>query len=87
MCQAAGDCARFAGLPEAINKGQYLIPRLTRERRRQVIVGPIQLRGAEIAPRLLHRLLNDVGDNPDQLPILQHALLRTWEYWQTHSSL
>ena len=28
------------------------------------------------------RLLNDVGDDPDQLPILQHALLRTWACWQ-----
>ncbi len=30
------------------------------------------------------RLLNDVGDDPDQLPILQHALMRTWDYWETH---
>ena len=34
--------------------------------------------GAEIAPVLLTRLVNDVGDNPDQLSILQHALNRTW---------
>jgi hypothetical protein len=27
---------------------------------------------------LVQRLLNDVGDDPDQLPILQHALMRTW---------
>ena len=32
-----------------------------------------------MTPRLVNRLLNDVGDNPDQLPILQHALMRTWE--------
>lgn len=76
-----GDCARFSGFPEAINKGQYLVPRLTREQRRSAIVGPIELRGAQIMPRLLHRLLNDVGDNPDQLPIMQHALMRTWDYW------
>jgi hypothetical protein len=25
-----------------------------------------------------------VGDNPDQLPILQHALMRTWDHWKTH---
>src|SRR6202023_3186202 len=34
-----------------------------------------------IAPRLVTRLLNDVGDDPDQLPVLQHALLRTWDLW------
>ncbi|MDQ3581702.1 MAG: ATP-binding protein, partial [Pseudomonadota bacterium] len=34
--------------------------------------------GAAITPQLVQRLLNDVGDDPDQLPILQHALMRTW---------
>src|SRR6185295_397560 len=40
--------------------------------------------GAEISPRLVLRLLNDGGDDPDQLPILQHAMMRTWEYWSEH---
>ena len=39
-------------------------------------------RAREIAPVLLTRLVNDVGDNPDQLSILQHALNRTWARWQ-----
>jgi hypothetical protein len=30
---------------------------------------------------LIKRLLSDIGDNQDQLPILQHALMRTWDYW------
>ena len=74
-----GDCAQFWDLPEAINDGQYLIPRLTREQRREVITGPVAVGGAVITPRLVNRLLNDVGDDPDQLPILQHALMRTWD--------
>ncbi len=77
-----GDCTEFPGLPEAINNGQYLIPRMNREELRQAITGPIAVGGAEISPRLLSQLLNDVGENPDQLPILQHALMRTWDYWQ-----
>lgn len=76
-----GDCTEFRGLPEAINDGQYLIPRMTREERKAAITGPIAVGGAEISQSLLTRLLNDVGDNPDQLPILQHALMRTWDYW------
>jgi hypothetical protein len=32
---------------------------------------------------LLTRPVNDVGDNPDQLSILQHALNRTWSEWRT----
>jgi tetratricopeptide (TPR) repeat protein/energy-coupling factor transporter ATP-binding protein EcfA2 len=77
-----GDCARFPGLPEAVNEGQYLVPRLTREERRSAISGPIAVGGGAISPVLLTRLVNDVGDNPDQLSILQHALNRTWAEWQ-----
>lgn len=76
-----GECARFHGLPEAINDGQYLIPRLTREQRREAITGPAAVCGVSLAPTLANRLLNDVGDNPDQLPLLQHALMRTWDLW------
>ncbi len=77
-----GDCAEFAGLPEAISEGEYLVPRLTREERRAAIVGPVGVGGADISPVLLTRLVNDVGDNPDQLSILQHALNRIWARWQ-----
>jgi WD40 repeat protein len=77
-----GDCTEFRGLPEAINEGQYLVPRMTRDERRDAITGPVAVGGATISPRLLNQLLNDVGDNPDQLPILQHALMRTWDVWK-----
>ncbi|UCE63021.1 MAG: ATP-binding protein [Nitrospirota bacterium] len=77
-----GDCPQFPGLAEAINAGQYLVPRMTRDERRAAISGPVGVRGAEMAPVLLTRLVNDVGDNPDQLSILQHALNRTWAAWQ-----
>jgi uncharacterized RDD family membrane protein YckC len=77
-----GDCAQFYGLPEAINEGQYLVPRMTRQERRAAIEGPIAVAGAEISPVLLTRLVNDTGDNPDQLSILQHALNRTWAHWE-----
>lgn len=79
-----GDCSQFTGLPEAINDGQYLIPRMSRDERQAAIVGPIAVGSGEISAPLVSRLLNDVGDSPDQLPILQHALMRTWDYWAGH---
>jgi energy-coupling factor transporter ATP-binding protein EcfA2 len=79
-----GNCTELPGLAEAVNNGQYLVPRMTREERRAAIVGPVAVGGATIAPRLVLRLLNDMGDDPDQLPILQHALMRTWDYWSGH---
>jgi hypothetical protein len=82
-----GDCARFRDLPEILNDGQYLIPRLNRDQRRSAIEGPIAVSGATIAPRLTQRLLNDAGEDPDVLPVLQHALMRTWDAWKSAGTL
>ena len=73
-----GECDAFQGLPEAMNKSQYLVPRLTRQQRREAILGPTRLAGADITPRLMDRLLNDSQEAKDDLPVLQHALMRTW---------
>jgi len=77
-----GDCDRFLGLPEAMNRSQYLVPRLSRQQRREAIEGPVRLYGQEIASRLTDRLLNESIDTRDDLPVLQHALMRTWDNWQ-----
>jgi len=76
-----GDCDRFQGLPEAMNCGQHLVPRLTRDQRREAIDGPVRLAGATISLRLLDYLLNENLGTRDDLPILQHALMRTWDAW------
>jgi uncharacterized RDD family membrane protein YckC/energy-coupling factor transporter ATP-binding protein EcfA2 len=81
-----GDCAQFHDLPEAINQGQFLVPRMTRDERRQAIAGPVAVAGGELDPALLSRLINDVGDNPDQLSILQHAVNRMWAHWESQGA-
>jgi energy-coupling factor transporter ATP-binding protein EcfA2 len=76
-----GDCVQYPGLTEAINDGQYLVPRVGRDALRMAITGPVAVGGGTITPRLVLRLLNDIGDDHDQLPVLQHALMRTWDCW------
>jgi hypothetical protein len=76
-----GECSVFSGLTQKINSSNYLIPQLTREQKKLVVEGPIKVAGGHISKRLVKRLLNDIGNNHDQLPILQHALMRTWDYW------
>ncbi|MEM9455016.1 MAG: AAA family ATPase [Myxococcota bacterium] len=76
-----GQCAEIPGLAEAINDGQYLVPRMARDDYREAIAGPVKIRGGTIAPRLVEQLLDQIGTSQDQLPVLQHALMRTWEYW------
>ncbi|OFX83938.1 MAG: hypothetical protein A2W99_03730 [Bacteroidetes bacterium GWF2_33_16] len=80
-----GECSQFHELTELINDSNYLVPQMTREDFRMAVEGPVAVGGAEIEPQLVQSLLNEVGDNPDQLPILQHALMRTWDYWTEHS--
>lgn len=76
-----GDCAKFPGLTQMINQSNYLVPQMSRDQKRMAIEGPIAVGGGKISNRLVKRLLNEVGENQDQLPILQHALMRTWDYW------
>src|ERR1035441_5839304 len=77
-----GDCCQFPGLPEALNRSQYLIPRMTREQVRDAIVKPLHLVDARMSPRLVERLLNELGDDTGQLPVLQHALNRTFHEFE-----
>lgn len=74
-------CSVFPHLTDEINKSNYLVPQMSREQRKMVIEGPVAVGGGKISQRLVTRLLNDMGKNQDQLPILQHALMRTWDYW------
>ncbi len=76
-----GDCMDFRGLPEAVNAGLYLVGRMTRDGLRAALTGPVAVAGGTIAPRLVTRILNDLGDDHDQLPLVQHAMMRTWEFW------
>jgi tetratricopeptide (TPR) repeat protein/energy-coupling factor transporter ATP-binding protein EcfA2 len=71
----------FNGLPEAVNGNLYLVPRLDRQQYEDAVKGPIKLYGRDSTPRLLKRVVNDLGGETDQLPVMQHALMRTWENW------
>ncbi len=76
-----GNCSVFPHLTDIINKSNYLVPQMTRAQKKLVIQGPIAVAGGRISRRLIKQLLSDVGNNQDQLPILQHVLMRTWDYW------
>lgn len=75
-----GDCAQFYGLPEAMNKSQYLVPKLNRLQLKNAIEGPAKLYNGKINPALTSRLLNELMQVKDQLPLMQHALMRIWDF-------
>ena len=73
-----GQCASFRGLPESIGFSQFFVPRLKRDQLRRVIAEPARLSGSTISSRLVERLIYDLSEGIDQLPILQHALSQIW---------
>ena len=73
-----GQCSAFRGLPEYIGFSQFFVPRLKRKDLKQVIEEPALLSGIRISQRLIERLVFDIAEGVDQLPILQHALSRIW---------
>ncbi|MBS0166687.1 MAG: PAS domain S-box protein [Nitrospira sp.] len=72
-----GNCVTFFGLPEAINHGIYLTPRLGPDQLKSIIASPLALVGGDIDPLLVSKLVNSLGGE-DELPIMEHALLRMW---------
>jgi WD40 repeat protein len=71
-----GECAQFPELPERMSESIYLVPRLRRDQLQEAITAPS---GGRIEPAVVQRLLSEVGNDPDQLPRLQHLLGRMWD--------
>jgi len=74
-----GQCSAFRGLPEFIGFSQFFVPRLQRKELLQVIEEPAILSGNRISKRLVDRLIYDLEDTEDHLPILQHVLKEIWK--------
>lgn len=70
-----GDCSQFAGLTEAIDHAQYPLERIAQLDLISAILEPARIYGGDIARELAERLIADAGDRPNQLPLIQHALM------------
>ena len=73
-----GQCAAFRGLPEFIGFSQFFVPRLKRKEMVQVVKEPAALHGDKISDRLVERVVYDLGEGIDQLPVLEHAMNEVW---------
>ncbi len=79
-----GQCEVFPALAEAVSNSQFLVPVLDEHQKEDAIRRPGQsVPGTayppfEIDPALVRMIINDSGDQMDQLPLMQHSLMRTW---------
>lgn len=81
--ESLDECVAHEGLTVAINKGFFQVPHLTREQLRETIELPAKVCKGEVEPQLVERLLADIDkmgktNRPDQLPLLQYALVQMW---------
>lgn len=74
-------CTELEGLIEAINEGSFFIPRMRKSDLRDAIVKPIKECGGEISEDMVGRLSHELENKPEQLLVMQHALMRAWDYW------
>ena len=74
-------CSLYRSLAEKMNRSKYLLTPMTRAALSKAIIGPIHLAGARVESGFEEYLLDDLEEVEIQLPMLQHALKRTWEFW------
>ncbi|MBV8556855.1 MAG: SUMF1/EgtB/PvdO family nonheme iron enzyme, partial [Planctomycetaceae bacterium] len=66
-------------LSDDVQRGLVNVGAMTRDERRSAIEGPARRVRLEFEPGLVDRLLDDVGDEPGDLPLLEFALTELWE--------
>ncbi|MGO9740554.1 MAG: hypothetical protein ACLPN5_03380 [Roseiarcus sp.] len=74
-----GQCARFDGLAETINRTQYLVPRMDDDALLRAVRMPAKLYGGEVEEPIARKLIAGVRGREDELPLLQHGLMLMWE--------
>ncbi|MGC9343989.1 MAG: WD40 repeat domain-containing protein, partial [Bacteroidales bacterium] len=77
-----GECSQFSEFTGILNSSSYLLPRMGKEELRKAIEGPLKVTGCDWDQRLVERISNDLKDRHDQLPVLQHVLMRSFEAWK-----
>ena len=68
----------YRPLAEAIQRGRFILGPMSRAELQQAIEEPARARGVLFEPGLVERLLDDVADEPGNLPLLQFTLTQLW---------
>ena len=74
-----GECVGWPNLAGAVNRAQYLLPPMDPIALRYAICRPGELYQGQVDPKLADRTIADVQGAQDQLPLIQHGLMRLWD--------
>jgi class 3 adenylate cyclase len=74
---------------DALQEASLLMGPMTRQELHQAIKKPAEMQGAAFEAGLVERILDDVGEKPGNLPLLEFTLTQLWERqmdgWLTHA--
>ena len=75
---------------DVLQEASLLMGRMTRQELHMAIERPAEMQGVAFEPGLVERILDDVGDKPGNLPLLEFTLTLLWEQqtdgWLTHAN-
>jgi WD40 repeat protein/serine/threonine protein kinase len=74
-----GQALTFPPFAELLAEDNFLLGPMSRRELSQAIINPAQLLGVSFESGLVERILQDVGDEPGNLPLLEFALTLLWE--------
>jgi WD40 repeat protein/DNA-binding winged helix-turn-helix (wHTH) protein len=74
-----GHCLEHAELSRCLETNLYNVPRMRPEQLRETIEKRLQLAGGDAEAGLISTLLEDVGIEPGNLALMEHALGQLWE--------
>jgi len=85
-----GQALSYRPFADLLQRASLMMGPMTRDELRAAIVRPAEEQGAALEPGLVERLLDDVSEEPGNLPLLEFALTLLWERldagWMTHAA-
>jgi energy-coupling factor transporter ATP-binding protein EcfA2 len=74
-----GNSLTYRPLADALQDANLVLGPMTRQELRQAIENPAAKQGLTFEPGLVERILDDVGSEPGNLPLLEFALTSLWK--------
>ncbi|MFA4829633.1 MAG: PAS domain S-box protein [Thermodesulfovibrionales bacterium] len=74
-----GHCWEHGSLPLYISKNQFAVTKMSKEAFKLAIEEPTALSLCKFEPGLVETILEDIGEEPGNLPLLQHAMHLLWQ--------
>lgn len=74
-----GQCLSYRPFADALQESTLMLGPMTRDELSRAILRPAERVGARFETGLVERILDDVGAEPGNLPLLEFALTQLWE--------